>query len=520
MALPAMKGNIFETLPLELVQHIVWYAGTGRTLCSLRLVSKMMKELADPLAFATMSIIFSLEHTLTQLQSLASNDSPNRRWTRYLNLNGFRRDIPGVILSRMKLATALIPQIRSLKEVQQARYTMCKEEPYAEIISALACLPKLRVLNLVVLTAKDADPAIFSQILNLEEIGVRSTFSTTFTKKVTRNLVQSSFLTLKSLSLESFDYSSSLQLDALLFLETSPSDSEPHPASSLPLAKLCLRGRLLVKASCLPYLKHLTHLELRNLAHAGPSIGVYAFPWEALSQLGIHLTSLLVFPPTPSLLQYLGSYSGLVSLRLAESEHIWKPNTDDNDHPHEKGASTPESQEKMAHTMVHSVLPRHRGTLKHLVLANLNYRFWAVTEAILKSVLSCQEIEILSLMYRFEKEPWDLAGARSPFLDLTALLPRLITGLPLLHNFTISPALNQSECPEDWELEEASIGPRLLDAVCQVDLSAESSTPALKNPYFELYLMYYEPLLQHPDAIFDRELGRFKPASVTSRWQV
>ncbi|KAF5318390.1 hypothetical protein D9611_013927 [Ephemerocybe angulata] len=510
--MPLPKHTILDVFPLELLEHIVKTDPSIGNLRQLRLVSKAMKDIVDPLAFSSTTISFSdIEENLrTQLESMASGTSPNSLWTTRLfiqdlvQLDGPESDESvdnyNAVLALQK--SKLIPAIAALKEVKCVHFNLSTREPYVEVIAALARLSKLRTLRVSVSEFKGQKVAAFSRISNLEEIQLDSKWSSGF-QKAARRLILASLPTLKKLYLEQFPQSNAMELRKLILPENFAESSPPSPLTSL-----CLFGpnEIAVDQSCARLLRNLTHLDIRNLnvivAHQFDSNASF---WDALSSSNTHLHSLLAYPLTPSLIRYLLSYAGLSSLRI------------ESDHEVIEYIYQPEGVANLAQTLFASVLPRHCATLKRLSLVGLNYRFWALTEATLNEVVSCHALERLDVIYHFPREMQDnlLFASETPFIDMSRLLSRLLNGenLPHLHTIALAPARKL-----DNAFGKAVINVKDSQAflaawqrlVCQVDLTRLSHSKVLRNPHLKLYVASSganEGV--DPDFAFDIESGHF-----------
>ncbi|KAF6761753.1 hypothetical protein DFP72DRAFT_1165442 [Ephemerocybe angulata] len=469
--MPLPKHTILDVFPLELLEHIVKTDPSIGNLRQLRLVSKAMKDIVDPLAFSSTTISFSdIEENLrTQLESMASGTSPNSLWTTRLfiqdlvQLDGPESDESvdnyNIVLALQK--SKLIPAIAALKEVKCVHFNLSTREPYAEVIAALARLSKLRTLRVSVSEFKGQKVAAFSRISNLEEIQLDSKWSSGF-QKAARRLILASLPTLKKLYLEQFPQSNAMELRKLILPENFAESSPPSPLTSL-----CLFGpnEIAVDQSCARLLRNLTHLDIRNLnvivAH----------------QLDSNASDREVI------------------------EYIYQP----------------EGVANLAQTLFASVLPRHRATLKRLSLVGLNYRFWALTEATLNEVVSCHALERLDVIYHFPREMQDnlLFASETPFIDMSRLLSRLLNGdnLPHLHTIALAPA-RKPDNAFGKEVINVKDSQAFLAAwqrlVCQVDLTRLSHSKVLRNPHLKLYVASSGANEgADPDCAFDIENGHF-----------
>ncbi|KAF6761746.1 hypothetical protein DFP72DRAFT_629845 [Ephemerocybe angulata] len=509
MARRPAQGSIFDILPLELLELIVKHAAIDiRNRFILRSVCKDMQNLIDSRLFKATTV--SKDLTQAKLKTIALGNSPHSRWTKQL-----------IIEKSTPPPSLVVPLIEALKEVTDVEYDTwvgAIGPESREIVPALSHLPKLKVLSLIIRnqgpTVAPSDLSPFSLLSNLHSLRVKSTFSS-LQREVIRRLFQAS-PTLTELALDftlesrpggpRYSSSETLNIDTLL------SKGAPTPAPAL-ITKLCLNGEeILVGASSIPYLRNLTHLELLNVSPGNVVNDPDAAFWNALSKARIHLKSLLTFPPTPSLVRYLTSYSGLTSLSLYETDHRWD------------GRASQDGVQ-VARTLFDSVLPLHCSSLKHLAFPSVDYRVWAVTDGYFDGILSCQRLETLCLSYLYTPEvPQDQnvpIDTKSLFVSMPRLLPRVLDGaLPHLHSVTISPACDRVELPPysmawgsyELEVQGRQTEKELRDAICGVDLSSLSTSVTLRNRSLVLHTLDRNPS-QYPALIFDHESRHFKPLS-------
>ncbi|KAF6761749.1 hypothetical protein DFP72DRAFT_1041921 [Ephemerocybe angulata] len=514
------KRSIFDILPLELIGRIVKYAPGIHTLRCLRLVSKVMKEFADPLAFASTTISFlnGLEEAQSHLGSLISGNGPNSRWTTHLSIKelvpsepDFEEDYDDYYVMWDLQQELLIPAIKALKDGLtrvDLDLTMAFD-PHVDIFEALAGFPKLRVLNVSVAGIdshnRDED-GVFPQISGLEELNINSTGgeSGDFQKEA-RNLIVPSLPTLKKLCL---NFTSKAPSDLSTLLIPGP----PEVTSLLPSVSMIQHLRLhgstyfAGRTSAL-YLKNLTHLDIHNDLKVSSTHGddPNALFWDALSEANIRLQLLFVNRVTPTLLQYLASYSGLVGLKIGgESEA-------------EAYKNRQEGSESLARNLFDSVIPHHCNTLKPLSFSHCDYRAWSVTEDYLKQILLCKSLVRLDIIYHFPKklEVDKSFVSATPFIEIASLLSRLLDGtLPNLLTLIVVPA---REPDDSFGLSWITSGPRMKlingwrDLACGADLSSVSKSQVLTDPSFKLYFSLNSFTAKKPEVTFDRNNGHFKP---------
>ncbi|KAF5318383.1 hypothetical protein D9611_013928 [Ephemerocybe angulata] len=506
------KRSIFDILPLELLELIVKRNLWIRTLRELRLVSRAMKDLVDPLTFSSTTLSFEYVITPEQLRYIASGTSPNTRWTKRLHIEDllpiegpeYLDEIdtfgPGRLAAQK---AALVPAIRALKEVTQVEFDLNGDGPYINVVTALAGLPKLRILRMNGGEFRRQKVAAFSRISNLEDLHINSVEWSSGTRKAARRMIAASLPTLRELHLEQFRQNNLVELSKILPAESSAESLPP----ALPLTKFCLYGeRFIADSSCAHYFRNLTHLEMCNV---GKAIAEKNAPfWDALAESNVRLHSLLAYPLTSSLTRYLTSYAGLFSLRVegqAESVEYYHRT---------------EGEVSLAQSFVRSAIPHHRATLQRLSFVTLDYRAWALTEDTLNCIATCKKLERVDLIYHFPREMQDdLSYAfGTPFIDMSHLLSRLLDGLnlPNLHTVILSPAREPDKAFGTCVRSFDDIIPFLAAwqrLVRQVDLTSLSHSQVLNNPRFRLYAASGDDEDEDdgPDMVFDVNTGHFRP---------
>ncbi|KAJ3535797.1 hypothetical protein NMY22_g6321 [Coprinellus aureogranulatus] len=384
-------------LPIEVLNLILLEIKRNdfQELCSIRLVCQFLATAVEPLAFNTVKIVpYSNPRFVPQVQYLASDGTPNSRWTTILEIDqgghGGRissKDRAEVKPPEME-ETYLIPAIEALRGVKRVEYGLYPKHPYDGAFKALSRLPFLNELKITFHfgnggTFRDVSlpsyPFPNLRVLDLENIKLVPSIVDSL-KPVLKQVSS----TLESLSVQpsvwhngcmDYDEIAVVALDDLL------------PPSLPRLTSLSINtDRFSVSASCIDIFPSISHLDLDQAA----SLNVSPAFWGALEDKGVRLKRLSVYPLTTPIIRYLQSYTGLEELRLCEPSYAIRRRKPFKDTNSSKAFG--------------EVLAMHKRTLRRLSFEDLEWKQYGITEERLQGILECKELESLWLVYHFPSQ--------------------------------------------------------------------------------------------------------------------
>ncbi|KAJ2926853.1 hypothetical protein H1R20_g10236, partial [Candolleomyces eurysporus] len=400
----SVPSESFEGLPLDVLSLILKHVKKQdfQSLPVLRLVSKAMNALTEPMAFETVSIKFSgdrIHCVRDQLLVLASGQGPNARWTKRLYIahlvplkldqhDGYEPERYQYLLACQN--ELLVKAIQSLHGVNWASfdaYDRDRKGPYLDVISCLAQLPNLESLSLLFSSHFDEVESLgldsFSNLRRLRLI--RQPLTKPVMNEVRSMLVQSPYL--EELTIESYTWQSvsggGTNNEAPPDIESLFDDAIHKPDFAPQLLKFTIGNSSTLSSKSVPYFRSLTYLDV------GPHSGRIedAF-WKALSQAEVVLHSLKLAFFTPATIQYLKSYVGLNDLGIKCRYH---------------------DKETLAHQVFSSVLPHHELTLQCLSFVEFTSNTWGVTEEYLECVTKCKALRTVALMCHSAESGNDLS---------------------------------------------------------------------------------------------------------------
>ncbi|KAJ2930688.1 hypothetical protein H1R20_g6413, partial [Candolleomyces eurysporus] len=312
--------NVLEVLSADvfwLILDKVKNADFG-SVKTLRLVSKAMNELAEPLTFASITINIvpeSAPYIEHQLSTLAFGNSPATQWTKrltilnlvpvkltamsqYDRLQGEAREMMLACQKRF-----LVPAIQALNNVESALFRVPERGPDTEVLRALSQLPKLRDLSLplpVDFESRERVPPL-ETLANLRVLKFTSPLISTATLSSMGRLVS------RCPALEELTLWNGRSQQHSQNLDTIFNGSMPSPSFVPSLTKLTVGNiSFTISASSVPYLRSLVHLDIQ--VEEG---NIDASLWQTLASNGIQIRCFAVYPLDAAAIRYLASYEGL-----------------------------------------------------------------------------------------------------------------------------------------------------------------------------------------------------------------
>ncbi|KAF6756833.1 hypothetical protein DFP72DRAFT_892430 [Ephemerocybe angulata] len=466
----AAQHSIMETLPYDILGLIFDMVKEMdfASLCALRFTSKVLNEAVESKTFISTTIGFSNRPwTSAQLETMASGTSPHSLWTRNLTIlqNGlipleisgydcFQGEVRERFLVCQK--TFLVPALKSLHELVCAKVALTGNEPYCDILQALAELSNLAELTISPCITPEEYPLPLDTFANLRVIAI-SCFPIfpSIVVSLKRMLAQSAE-SLESLTLVPNDWNTSnlnqprsINLDELF----------EEPPGSLRvcsnLKELVINGnRIRLSALSAPILQSLTRLEVRNCANDNidPTF------WDALQDAKVHLRALTMSPITPRAVEYLASYTGLKELCMKAATYS---------HKTQSGAADPLS-------VLESVLPKHRETLQVLSFAALGFTEFMCAEETVDAIIMCEQLKSLELVYHYRELQSAVQDDRT--LKLERLLFRLTDRLPHLARLHIAPKrlMPRMRCGNGAMSYYRRMSDSFVKDICEVQFVARS----------------------------------------------
>ncbi|RXW12953.1 hypothetical protein EST38_g12901 [Candolleomyces aberdarensis] len=388
-----VTSESFEGLPLDVLSLILKHVKKEdfKSLPVLRLVSKAMNALTEPMAFGTVSIKFTgdrMHCVRDQLSALASGQGPNARWTKRLHIahlvplkldqhDGYEPEHYQYLFECQN--ELLVKSIQSLEGVTWASfdaYDRDEKGPYLDVISSLAQLPKLESLSLLFSSHFDEVESLgldsFSNLRRLRLI--RQPFTKPVMNEVRSMIVQSPDL--EELTIETYTWQSvsggGTTKETPPDMESLFEDAIHKPNFAPRLLKFTIGNNSTLSSKSVPYFRSLTHLNI------GPHYGkVEDTFWNALSHAEVVLHSLKLAVFTSAMIQYLTSYVGLNDLNINCRYH---------------------DKETLARQVFSSVLPHHRSTLQCLSFVEFTSSVWGITEEHLECVTRCKALRTVALV--------------------------------------------------------------------------------------------------------------------------
>jgi hypothetical protein len=285
-----------------------------------------------------------------------------------------------VLVEAVKCVVSLprLSQIASNWRATHSSFVANSWEPYQDVFSALAKLPRLRDLSVIFHAYSAFEDVPFTGFSNLNRIWLTSLPMTPHIIDGVKGLLARS-PSLTELGLHASPQVEAPEVKTLEF--SSLVEDAMKPNFSPRLKELSISpSRFNLSPSCAPFLRSLTSLVIPNgdSSHTQPSF------WKTLQDSGIHLRELKVAPLRQSIIDYLLSYSGLRDFTLDWSRQ------------------DVEDVEKIARQFFHAVLPRHRDTIRSISFGHTNLGPWTVTQSDLdEGVYLCKNIQKLTLIYYF-----------------------------------------------------------------------------------------------------------------------
>ncbi|KAJ2930678.1 hypothetical protein H1R20_g6414, partial [Candolleomyces eurysporus] len=369
--------NVLEVLSADvfwLILDKVKNADFG-SVKTLRLVSKAMNELAEPLTFASITINFvpeSVSYIEHQLSTLASGNSPATRWTKrltilnlvpvkltamsqYDRLQGEARET--MLACQKKF---LIPAIQALRNVQFASFPVHERGPVSfksrKNVPPLEAFANLRGLELTSL------PVSASTVDSIGRMIARCP------------------------ALEELSLSNDYNQQHIQNLDTIFNGSMRSPSFVPSLTKLTvMNSSFNISASSVPYLRSLVHFDVQV-----KSGNIDASFWRTLALNGIQIRYFAVYPLDAAAIRYLASYQGLNEFHI-------------------RGRGGHEARD-CPDEVFHTVLPRHQQSLRKLSFGSLNFQSWSITENYLECVLKCTALQGLTLLYHYPADTKERSG--------------------------------------------------------------------------------------------------------------
>ncbi|RXW17104.1 hypothetical protein EST38_g8754 [Candolleomyces aberdarensis] len=473
---------------------------------ALRLVSRAMNELAEPLTFSSITIKIVLEsapYIEHQLSTLASGNSPATRWTKRLTI----LDLVPVMLTAMSqydklqgearetmLACQkrfLIPAIQALSNVEFASFRIPERGPDAEVIRALSQCPKLRDLSLslpVDFESRERVPQL-ETFANLRVLKLTS-FVISASAIYSIGRIVSRCLALEDLSLWNNRGQQNTQNLDIIF-----SGSMPSPSFVPSLTKLTVRNTpFTISALSVPYLRSLVHLDVQM-----DEGNIDASLWQTLALNGIQIRYFAVYPLDAAAIRYLASYEGLNEFHLRG-------------HSGQEAKACPDE-------VFHTVLSRHRQSLHKLSFSSLNFRSWSITDNYLECVLKCTALQSLILLYHYpaDKECPGLDPQEKLSMDLATLLTRITESLTSLQTLKLSPVRQYPSfaCGKGIIKYISAMHESFEREICGATITC-ARTPTFQMQETDRLL---GPFVLSP-SIFDPNNGRFNPVEVKDKYRL
>ncbi|KAJ2934100.1 hypothetical protein H1R20_g2979, partial [Candolleomyces eurysporus] len=449
---------------------------------NLRLVSKVVNELVEPLVFSTVTFYFMKEeepnHIPELLKYIISGASPFVRWAKELHIrdmvptaaDGWLEHDPWLGEEReMMLASQkedLVPAIKSLIRVQHVKFTVNEGESFKDPLCAVAELPGLRDLELTFSYSFDFvnTQVPLARFSKLRSLSLRRLVPTPGIVEGLKHLIASSpslsQLTIICFSAKPDDEQDGVNqhyLDLCSLLEATgpPAASlSEHTvkdiiSSSVAIQALSIAGGQILAPTVVPSLRSLTALHIFN-----DYVQIDPLFWSALQNSQIHLRKLTVVLILQPIIDYLLSYNGLEAITISHSN--CDPGIDR------------ANEEPFVHLFFGAVLPKHSGSLRLIELDDTVERAWIITQSYLQGVLACKRLECLTLTYAFpwKDEPeWEPGRLVIPLADLFSAVS---TNLPQLRALT----LRQYSQLEEEEEPDLRFSLSMIQVLNIVDLNS------------------------------------------------
>ncbi|KAF5326350.1 hypothetical protein D9611_000924 [Ephemerocybe angulata] len=474
---------MLDVLPEEILNLIVEAIANntrlGDTYSKMRLVCKTFSRLFEPKLFSQTTIDASVPFTPDQLKSFASG-GPNCRWTRKLSITFIYQ------AEKMERGgrTLLELAIDGLRNLESVRLFIQLHRPNEEVILALSQLPVLRQVELIFYddwVFRCRGPLCFHQLANLQSLDLKN-IPPCWVTEIRRTIANSPRLETLAIFFAESDPGPQGGPDFQPSSDWPDKDDEPvldlawivkdtilsasHTfAPTLKSLSIC-GGSLTLSASAIPYLGALTTMaiDLEDLK----SVSDPSF-WAGLSQAGVELRSLKLYPIAAPAIAYLTSYVGLEELHVIRNA-ILAPDA---------GNST------MAHELYHKVLVHHKDSLRVFRVDGVSRKVWAPRTESLESLLRCKKLEMMSIPCLYNPNPPTDMSIRATASDLISGIAR---ELPAFRSLSM-----------DFITEKRA--QKFAEAVCDVRPSTSDSRFSFRVVLIsqgELWCME-----------FDRDVGHF-----------
>ncbi|KAK1219426.1 hypothetical protein PQX77_017860 [Marasmius sp. AFHP31] len=170
-------------------------------------------------------------------------------------------------------------------------------------------------------------------------------------------------------------------------------------------------------ADVLPHIRGLRTLELLDRQEQ-----ISASYWNVLRSSNIHLRNIIACNPTSECLDYISSFSGLEILQLHDAGMI----------------AEQEETDRLARKFYGEVLPRHRTTLKEVLISSLGPEPWNLGAWNATAFDGCTELVSLSVNVGED----DILATEDPEVNVVGTLVKHALTLLNLRTLTITPAFN------------------------------------------------------------------------------
>ncbi|KAF6756837.1 hypothetical protein DFP72DRAFT_262025 [Ephemerocybe angulata] len=476
------------------------------SVCASRLVCKALNGLAESRAFGSTLIDLSagVKHTAFQIESMASGNGPNSRWTKELRIrNLVPEEERGTLLDAQD--RYLIQALESLRKLRSVELNLRKSYPYLAILSALSNLPHLKDLNLYIDLGFEDTPLPLDQFSNLRSLILRSFPLHQPIIEILNRTIRNSQNTLECLDIRPHDWEEEdgpydsdqeteetpdpsevrrllriLERPRTVTLGTFTSDEEG--CLSFPkLEELQVNGdRIEFTIASVPLFKSLVCLAIVNAKVLRVEDGF----WDALAETKVQLQILEMYPLTSGVVKYLLSYTGLHELILNAPPSDSFGASD--------GSSVSDSD--IPRSIFKDVLPHHCDAIHHVSISEyLDVKDYGCTEENIEGLLTCKKLEELDLLYHYPVEDEEMQNCTSIGL---ALLFRITDNLPKLKRLQLAPACSMSPYGENSYNVGMNIAYRFADRLCNIDFRE-----GLRFPPFRLYnygFLRYGSLVYEP----------------------
>ncbi|KAF5342016.1 hypothetical protein D9611_001232 [Ephemerocybe angulata] len=531
----AVSSNILDVLSDDVLGLVLDELKTldFPSVCTSRLVCKALNGLAESRAFGSTLIDLSagIKHDAAfQIESMASGNGPNSRWTKELRIrNLVPEEERGTLLDAQD--RYLIPALESLRKLRSVELNLHKSYPYLAILSALSNLPHLKDLNLYIDLGFEDTPLPLDQFSNLRSLILRSFPLHQPIIKILNRTIRNSQNTLECLDIRPHDWEEEdgpydsdqeteetpdpsevrrllriLESPRTVTLETFTSDEEG--CLSFPkLEELQVNGdRIEFTIASVPLFKSLVCLAIVNAKVLRVEDGF----WDALAETKVQLQILEMYPLTSGVVKYLLSYTGLHELILNAPPSDSFGASD--------GSSVSDSD--IPRSIFKDVLPHHCDAIHHVSISEyLDVKDYGCTEENIEGLLTCKKLEELDLLYHYPVEDEEMQNCTSiglvcmplsvllstgnfvanapPYVTQKALLFRITDNLPKLERLQLAPACSMSPYGENSYNVRINIAYRFADRLCNIDFRE-----GLRFPPFRLYnygFLSYGSLVYGPE---------------------